>query len=66
MDRRGWNAAELAREARPSAAAVSAALAGRPVAASSLALIADALWRTPAVDGIDDLIDPATYGVGVG
>jgi hypothetical protein len=35
---------------------VSAALAGRPIAASSLALLANALSRVPASDVIDSLI----------
>ena len=61
MARRGWNAADLAREARLGHATVSAALAGRPVAAKSVELIARALLRAPAVEMIDSLImfDPS-------
>jgi lambda repressor-like predicted transcriptional regulator len=54
--RRGWAARDLAREARLSEATVSAALAGKPIAASSVALIANALTRVPASDVIDSLI----------
>jgi transcriptional regulator with XRE-family HTH domain len=54
--RRGWEAADLAREARLSQATVSAALAGKPIAAKSLGRIARALLRTPAIDIIDSLI----------
>ena len=56
MTRRGWDPIQLAREARLSPATVSAALAGRPIAARSLSLIADALLRTPVIDVIDSLI----------
>lgn len=56
MARRGWDAVHLAHEARLSPATVSAALAGRPIAASSLTLIAGALQRAPVLDGIDALI----------
>lgn len=56
--RRGWDAGHLAREARLSPATVSAALAGRPIAATSLTLIADALSRTPVVATIDLLLEP--------
>jgi lambda repressor-like predicted transcriptional regulator len=54
--RRGWSVRDLAREAKLSEATVSAALAGRPIAAGSLALIAKALSRVPASDVIDSLI----------
>jgi lambda repressor-like predicted transcriptional regulator len=54
--RRGWSARDLAHEARLSEATVSAALAGKPIAASSVALIANALTRVPASDVIDSLI----------
>jgi hypothetical protein len=54
--RRGWNASCLARDARLSAATVSAALAGRPIAATSVSLIARSLMNTPAVELIDSLI----------
>ncbi len=56
MSRRGWAAADLAREARISQATVSAAVNGRPIAATSLGLIAQALSRVPANDVIDSLI----------
>jgi len=56
MTRRGWAATDLAREARLSQATISTALAGRPVAAKSLALIATALSRAPVLDIVDSLI----------
>lgn len=56
MARRGWAAVDLARESRLSQATVSTALAGRPVAAKSLGLIAKALSRTPVLDVVDSLI----------
>lgn len=54
--RRGWSATDLAREAGVSRPTVGAALAGRPIAARSLGLLAQALARVPAVEIIDDLI----------
>lgn len=56
MARRGWAATDLAREAKISHATVSSALAGRPIAASSLGLMASALSRVPAIEAIDSLI----------
>lgn len=56
LARRGWSAADLAREARVSPPTVSAALAGRPIAAQSLALIAGALSRGLVVPTIDVLL----------
>ncbi len=56
MTRRGWNASDLARESHLSQATISAALAGRSIAAGSLALIARALSRVPANGVIDSLI----------
>lgn len=56
MVRRGWAATDLAHESRLSNATISAALAGRPIAARSLGLIAQALIRTPAIDVVDLLI----------
>jgi transcriptional regulator with XRE-family HTH domain len=53
---RGWTASQLAREAGLSPATLSAALAGRAVAAASLKRIAEALARAPAIDGIERLI----------
>ena len=54
--RRGWSPTDLARAARLSPATVSAALSGRPIAASSLSLIARALAQAPPVDVIDRLL----------
>jgi len=54
--RRGWSATDLARESRLSPATISAALAGRPIAAKSLDLIAGAFTRVPARKAIDGLI----------
>lgn len=56
--RRGWNAIDLARESRLSPATVTAALAGRPISARSLSLMAAALLRTPPNQLIDRLIMP--------
>jgi hypothetical protein len=56
MARRGWDAIDFAREARLSPATISAALAGRPISARSLGLMAQALIRVPGVDIIDSLI----------
>jgi transcriptional regulator with XRE-family HTH domain len=53
---RGWTGADLARESRLSAATVSAALAGRPIAVSSVLLIAQALMRCPMVAMVDFLL----------
>jgi lambda repressor-like predicted transcriptional regulator len=56
MIRRGWAATDLARESRLSQATISTALAGRPVAEKSLALIAKALSRAPVLDVVDYLV----------
>jgi lambda repressor-like predicted transcriptional regulator len=56
MARRGWAASDLARESRLSHATVSSALAGKPIAAKSLGLIAKALSRAPVLDVVDSLI----------
>jgi transcriptional regulator with XRE-family HTH domain len=56
MVRRGWSASDLARESRLSPATISAALAGRPIAAKSLDLIAATFTRVPARQAIDGLI----------
>ena len=56
MARRGWSAAQLARESGLSGATITAALAGRPIAAQSLILIGRALGRVPPVEAIDSLI----------
>ena len=53
---RGWSASDLAREARLSPATISAALAGRPVAATSVSLIAKALAGAPPDEIIDRLL----------
>ncbi len=65
MVRRGWDAIDLARASRLSPATVSAALSGRPIAAKSLALIAAALLKAPAVETIDKLIARDEVDVGV-
>jgi transcriptional regulator with XRE-family HTH domain len=62
--RRGWSASDLARESRLSPATISAALAGRPIAAKSLDLIGEALTRVPARKAIDALIMGDFQGLG--
>ena len=61
--RRGWSATDLARESRLSPATVSAALAGRPIAAKSLDLIAETFTRVPARQAIDQLILGDGFGL---
>jgi transcriptional regulator with XRE-family HTH domain len=56
MIRRGWAACDLARQARVSEATVSAALAGRPIAPSTLGRMAGALAKAPVLQVIDSLI----------
>lgn len=56
LARRGWSAADLARQADLSPPTVSAALAGRPISARSLGQIARAFLRVPPLDVIDGLI----------
>jgi lambda repressor-like predicted transcriptional regulator len=56
LARRGWAARDLAREARLSEATVSTALAGKPIAARSLALITEALVRAPILPAVDGLL----------
>jgi transcriptional regulator with XRE-family HTH domain len=56
LARRGWAAADLARQSGVSAPTVSAALAGRPISAQSLQRIATALSHAPTHDVIDKLI----------
>ena len=63
MVRRGWSGSDLARESRLSPATISAALAGRPIAAKSLDLIGDAFTRVSARKAIDDLIMGDPYGL---
>lgn len=64
--RRGWSPVDLARAARLSPATISAALGGRPIAASSLSLIAKALAERPTVDVIDRLLVPGLDNPGLG
>jgi transcriptional regulator with XRE-family HTH domain len=66
MARRGWAASDLARESRLSQATVSASLAGRPVTAKSLALIAKALMRAPVIDIVDALLADGESNFGIG
>ena len=56
LARRGWSPIDLARAARLSPATVSAAMSGRPIAASSLRLIGKALASAPPVDVLDRLL----------
>jgi len=65
MARRGWAASDLARESRLSQATISGALAGRPVAAKSLSLIAKALSQAPVLDVVDLLIMGERVDVGL-
>jgi DNA-binding Xre family transcriptional regulator len=58
LARRGWNATDLAKASGISVATICAARHGRPVANSTLAKIADALLKTPVIEGVDDLIWP--------
>lgn len=53
---RGLSASDLAREARVSAATISAALAGRSIAETSLRLIAGVLLAVPVDDVIRQLL----------
>ncbi len=66
MARRGWDGSALARAARISAATVSTALAGRPISAKSLSLIASALAGAPAVESIDVLLSDRNDGRDLG
>ena len=56
LARRGWSAADLARHSGVSHPTISAALAGRPIAARSLGRVASALQAAPPVDAIDRLL----------
>jgi hypothetical protein len=56
MALRGWDAVDLARASRLSTATVSTALAGKPIAAKSVAQIATAITQTPANDVINRLV----------
>ena len=57
MMRRGLDAAALARASRLSPPTVSAALAGKRVAAHTMVAIARALTDMPAIDLVDSLVD---------
>jgi hypothetical protein len=61
---RGWDAIDLARQSRLSPATVSAALAGKPIAARSVALIAEALVRVPCNELIDRLVRTESTDLG--
>lgn len=54
--RRGWAAHDLARAADLSDATISAAMAGRPIAARSMIRIAQALLKAPTLDIADSLL----------
>jgi len=56
LARRALSATELARLSGLSPATITAALAGRAIAAKSLQRIASALGRVPTVDVIDALL----------
>lgn len=56
LARRGWGNADLARAARVSPPTVTAALAGRRVAPTTLVRIARALADTPPVAGADEIL----------
>ncbi|MGH7641584.1 MAG: hypothetical protein ACRENX_00955 [Candidatus Dormibacteria bacterium] len=56
LARRGWAGVDLARAARLSAPTISAALAGKPVAARTLRRIAMALSDAPPVAGVDAIL----------
>lgn len=66
ITRRGWSPLDLAHAARLSPATISSALSGKPIAASSLSLIAKALASKPTVDVIDRLLfaDEKEPGIG--
>lgn len=53
---RGWSASDLAKEAGLSDATVSSALAGKPISAASLKLMATALKRAPVDEVIERLL----------
>jgi transcriptional regulator with XRE-family HTH domain len=56
MARRAWSATDLARESGISRPTISAALAGKAIAAKSVGLVARAFARVPAEPAIDALI----------
>ena len=57
LARRGWSAADLARESGLSQPTISAALAGRAITARSLALVAHALAGAPVLEVGDCLLE---------
>ena len=58
LARRGWDGTDLARAAGISAATISAARSGRPVANATVCKIAEALLKAPVVPGVDNLLEP--------
>jgi transcriptional regulator with XRE-family HTH domain len=66
LARRGLSATELSHEARVSGATVSAALAGRPISATSLQLLTEALLRRPVLALIDSLLPPEPPAATIG
>jgi transcriptional regulator with XRE-family HTH domain len=66
LARRGLSATELSHEARVSGATVSAALAGRPISATSLQLLTEALLRRPVLAFIDSLLPPEPPAATIG
>jgi len=54
---RGWSASDLARAAGVSAATLSVARQGRPIAPLTLKKIAIALSRAPVVPGLEALLE---------
>lgn len=56
LARRGLSARDLAGQARLSVLTVRAAMAGRPIAPSSLKLIAETLKRIPVLEVADALL----------
>jgi hypothetical protein len=65
MALRGWGAVDLARASQLSAATVSTALAGKPIAARSVSLIAMAIINTPANEVIDRLVRHDSQDLGL-
>lgn len=64
MALRGWDAVDLARASRLSTATVSTALAGKPIAAKSVAQIATAITQHPANEVIDRLVRGDSHDLG--
>lgn len=59
LARRGWNATDLATASGISAATISAARHGRPLANATICKIADALRKAPVISGVDALLGPS-------